>query len=110
MTLTINELYKGVWETNGGKRLFEHKTIRKGEWKFFFRLSRRLDGIHYEIEGYKIDICISPLGMAIDGAGSGRFGKKISLLMQDGTRIEGTGYSYSKGMKDYKLSYEQASW
>ena len=99
--LTIESLTRGFWTTNeDGVRLFEHEPVAEGEWTFSIRMNGNLDGVHYKIPDYDFDISISPLGMSINGVGSGRFGSEAYLIMEDGSTVELVGYGSSGGRRN----------
>ena len=89
MTLTISEVNRWIQSTDeNGEQVFSHEPVAEGEWIFSFRLNRNLDGVHYTFPDHDFDITISPLGLAVNGVGSGRFGGECFLLMQDGSQVE----------------------
>lgn len=111
LTLTISSLERGIWTTGeNGKRVFTAEPVAEGEWSFSFWLNRRLDGVHYKMEPYDFDVRISPLGMAIDGVGSRRFGQEAYLVMQDGSQVELIGYGYSSGERNGDIYRELVSY
>jgi len=112
MTLTISEVNRWIQSTDeNGEQVFSHEPVAEGEWIFSFRLNRNLDGVHYTFPDYDFDITVSPLGLAVNGVGSGRFGGECFLLMQDGSQVELTGGGRSAGKRNgvvYRelISYE----
>lgn len=109
--LTVECLKRGFWTTDEkGIREFELEPLAEGEWIFSFRLNRNLDGVHYTFPDHDFDISISPLGLAINGVGSGRFGGECSLLMQDGSQVKLTGYGHSAGARNSIIYRELVSY
>ncbi len=112
MTLTISEVSRWIRSADeNGNQSFSLEPFAEGEWKFSFRLNRNLDGVHYRIPDYDFDITVSPLGLAVNGVGSGRFGGECFLLMQDGSQVELTGGGRSASRRNgvvYRelISYE----
>ena len=111
ITLTIEEVGVGIWTTGeNGNQVFTSSPVAAGAWSFSVRLNRNLDGVHYTTPEYDFDISVSPLGMAIDGVGSRRFGREAYLLMKDGSQIELVGHGYSSGERNGEIWRELVSY
>ncbi len=111
MTLTISEVSRWIRSTDeNGEQSFSLEPFAEGEWIFSFRLNRNLDGVHYIFPGHDFDITISPLGLAVNGVGSGRFGGECFLLMQDGSQVELTGGGRSAGQRNGVVYHELISY
>lgn len=111
MTLTISEVSRWIRSADeNGNLSFSLESFAEGEWKFSFRLNRNLDGVHYRIPDYDFDITVSPLGLAVNGVGSGRFGGECFLLMQDGSQVELTGGGRSASRRNGMVYQELISY
>lgn len=111
--LTIEGLSRGFWAAGeSGNQIYKHEPVAEGEWTFSIRLNGNLDGVHYRIpdHDYDLDISISPLGMAINGLGSQRFGSEAYLMMEDGTKVELVGHGRSQGKRNGKVYHELVSY